>query len=104
MDTIEQLNTGVDKVRIDRIFYVVSLLMAFCVLLCTSGISTNLPLGLGWIVFLFNLMVTFVMGYLLWMVVYVSNAEIGYLHGEKENIRTRIRNYVVNPFAVGETF
>ena len=94
MDTIEQLNTSIEKVRRNRLIYGMYLLLAFCVLLCTSGISTNLPFGLGWVVFLFNFVLTFVIGYLLWMVVYVLNAEIGYLHCEKENIRTRLRNYV----------
>ena len=94
MDTIEQLNTGIEKVRRDRLRYGMYLLVAFCVLLYTSGMSTNLPLGLDWVVFSFNLVLTFVTGYLLWMVVYVLNAESGYLHCEKQNIRTRLRNYV----------
>ena len=94
MDTIEQLNTGIDKVRRDRLRYGMYLLAAFCVLLFTSGISTNLPLGLDWVIFSFNLVLTFVIGYLLWMVVYILNAEIGYLHCEKENVRTKLRNYV----------
>ena len=94
METIEQLNTGTDKVRRDRFRHAMYLLVAFCVLLYTSGISTNLPLGLDWVVFSFNLVLTLVIGYLLWMVVYVMNAEIGCLHCEKENIRTKLRNYV----------
>ena len=94
MDTIEQLNKGTDKVRRDRFGYGIYLLVTFCVLLYTSGINTNLPLGLDWVVFSFNLVLTFVIGYLLWMVVYVLNAEMGYLHCEKENVRTRLRNYV----------